>query len=358
MPKAATKPQTSLAAVPDPDPDPGPIATPEHELPVSRQPQASADANWFGELKAEDDYLKVLWYGSEGSGKTTAAAMAANQGRVLIINAESGVKFNALRQHGINVNNIRVWPNPNNPQPITSATLDALHIRLLQDLRDDPGSWYAVIWDSLTEIHQALREQATERRVNKVQGADPDWVDRDDYGVMTAQLRKTIRRYRDLPCHVLFTALETSDEKKDEVRPAITPALCNDVLGYVDIVMRMGSPTDDFRARTRKHGRIRAKDRFGLLPARLMEPNFIRVKDYVLEGAYVDQEDVVQAPLHAEERAEEEKRLADQAIQDLDQPASGKKKPARSRRATNKATEPESEKPGAETEANSEEGDQ
>jgi hypothetical protein len=341
MPKTlAPRPKTNLAVAPDPDPDPGPIATPERELPVG-PPRSSAQAEWFGELKAEDDYLKVLWYGVEGSGKTTAAAMAANQGRILVINAESGVKFNALRQQGIKVENIRVWPNPDNPQPITSATLEALHLRLLQDLRQDPGAWYAVVFDSLTEIHQALREQATERRVSKVQGVDPDWVDRDDYGVMTAQMRKTLRRFRDLPCHVLFTALETIDDKKDEIRPAITPALCNDVMGYVDIVMRMGSPTDDFRARCTKSGRIRAKDRFGLLPPRLMEPNFIRVKDYVINSVYADQDDEVQEPLRAEERAEEEKRAAEAAIADLDQPAPGKKKPARTRRTAKDAAAPE-----------------
>ena len=341
MPKAApsaTKTKPALAAVPDSDPDPGPIATPERELPVG-PPQPSSPDDWFGDLNAEDDKLKVLWYGVEGTGKTTAAAYAANQGRVLVINAESGVKFNALRARGINVSNIRVWPNPKNPQKITAATLEALHIRILNDLHEDPDSWYAVIFDSLTEIHQALREQATERRVNKVQGLDPDWVDRDDYGVMTAQMRKTLRRFRDLPCHVLFTALETIDEKKDEIRPAITPALCGDVMGYVDIVMRMGSPTDDFRARTAKYGRIRAKDRFGLLPDRLMEPNFIRVSNYVLEGMN-ESEDEFQEPIRVEDRAEEEKRLADLAIEGLDKPAA--KKTTRSRRtATKEKTETE-----------------
>lgn len=339
MPKATgARPKSNLAAVPDPDPHPGPIASPERELPVGPA-QAPAEDDWFGALKAEDDYLKVLWYGVEGSGKTTAAATAANEGRILIINAESGVKFNALAARGINVDNIRVWPNPERPQPITSATLEALHLRLLQDLRSNPGSWYAVMFDSVTEIHQALREQATERRVNKVQGTDPDWIDRDDYGVMTGQMRKLLRRFRDLPCHVLFTALETVDEKKDEIRPAITPALCNDVLGYVDIVMRMGSPTDDFRARTAKHGRIRAKDRFSLLPHRLMEPSFTRVKNYVLQGLN-EADDATQEPIRAEERAEEEKRAAEEAIAAELGDKPGKKTSARSRRAATKEKEP------------------
>jgi hypothetical protein len=306
---AERKPATALSAVPDPDPepteDPGPTATSTTVGPAID----SADADWFGDLDEETDFLKILYYGREGVGKTSAAAHAANYGRILVINAESGVKKKPLRDRlGINVENIKTWPPQNSKVQISNDTLLALHDKILLDLRNDPKSWFAVVFDSITEIHQKLREQATDKRVRKVAGTDPDWIDRDDYGVMTSQMRKLVRRYRDLPTHVIFTALEVEDEKANTIRPAVTPALCNDLLGYVDVVARMGSPVGDYRARTLGTERIRAKDRFSHLPPVMIEPSFTRVLDY-LDGKLEEPTDPIQEIFLAEQKAKEEAAL-------------------------------------------------
>ncbi len=48
----------------------------------------------------------------------------------------------------------------------------------------------------MTEIHQLLRENATEARISKSRVVlDPDVIDWDDYNKMTSQLRKLIRRF-------------------------------------------------------------------------------------------------------------------------------------------------------------------
>lgn len=281
-------------------------------------PKADApagQAGWFGELEEAEEYVKALLYGREGTGKTTAAAKASAHGRVLVVNSEGGLKRRALQQQGVDVKNIAVWP----PQgtAITARTLEDLHQKLLEDLTENPGCWEAVVIDSLTEIHHLLRENATEERVQRARvELDPDFVDRDDYGKMTAQLRKLIRRFRDLPCHVLVIALEKDDENANEIRPSLTPALNTDVLGYMDVVIRLGSPDGSFRGRIKGTDRIRAKDRFGVLPEQLADPSFPRIQA-ILDGDLDLDEDPDQKQLV---RALEEARALA-----ADKAASGKK---------------------------------
>lgn len=259
----------------------------------SRPRKPAPPNSWFTELTDEKEFTKALFYGREGTGKTTAATRAAEGGRVLVVNSEGGLKRTALKQQGVDVSQVAVWP-PEGTE-ITARSLEALHEKILGDLHDDPSSWYAVVIDSLTEIHHLLRENATSERVRKSRTeVDPDFVDRDDYGKMTAQLRKLIRRFRDLPCHVVVIALEKDDETNNEIRPSLTPALNTDVLGYMDVVVRFGSPDGSFRGRMKGTSRIRAKDRFGILPEVLAEPSFPRLQG-ILEGTLDLDADPVQS---------------------------------------------------------------
>lgn len=269
MPKVGAAPAAKEA-----DEDRGAEATPAKAPAAAKK--VRSDPDWFTTLSDTKEYVKAVFYGREGTGKTTSAATASQNGRVLVVNSEGGLKKAALRQHGVDPDNVVVWP-PEGEQ-ITARSLENLHQKILETLEDDPDAFYAVVIDSLTEVHHLLREQATDARVAKSRvELDPDFIDRDDYGKMTSQLRKLIRRFRDLPCHVVFIALEKDDEQATEYRPALTPALCTDVLGYADIVARFASPDAIFRARFQGTDRIRAKDRFNMLPAVLAEPSFVRV---------------------------------------------------------------------------------
>lgn len=279
--------------------------------PEADEPRAQPAESWFTELVDEAEYTKALFYGREGTGKTTAAARAAEHGRVLVVNSEGGLKKTALKQQGVDTSRIAVWP-PEGVE-ITARSLEDLHEKILGDLHDDPDAWYAVVLDSLTEIHHLLRENATEERVRKSRTVlDPDFVDRDDYGKMTAQLRKLIRRFRDLPCHVVVIALEKDDETAQEIRPSLTPALNTDVLGYMDVVVRFGSPDGSFRGRIKGTERIRAKDRFGILPEVLAEPSFPRIQA-ILDGDLdlsTDEAQVAMIEATAKAKAEAENKPA------------------------------------------------
>lgn len=283
-------------------PVPAKKATPRKAPAKKAAPKAEAPAEddfGFESIADEEDFTKALFYGREGQGKTTAFAQASQRGKVLVINAEGGLKKRALLAQGVNLENIVSWPKAGTP--ITARSLEKLHEKVLTDLQADPKSWYLVSMDSISEVLHVLREQATDKRVGKSRvEVDPDFVDRDDYGVMTNQLRKIIRRFRDLPCHVVFTALEKEDEEKGTVGPAITPALAVDLLGYVDIVLRFGSPDESFRARSQATAKIRAKDRYGVLPAVIAEPDFLRIEDF-LTGALDADTDQLQIEMNASE---------------------------------------------------------
>lgn len=309
---------------------------------VTEQSIKKTTDDWFTTLSDTKEYVKAVFYGREGTGKTTAAATASQNGRVLVINSEGGLKKAALRQHGVDTDNVVVWPDPDSGEQITASSLEQVHERILSSLNDNPDAFYAVVLDSLTEIHHLLREQATDSRVAKSRvEIDPDFIDRDDYGKMTSQLRKLVRRFRDLPCHVVFIALEKDDEDAKEYRPALTPALCTDVLGYADIVARYASPDDTFRARFKGTDRIRAKDRFNMLPATLPEPSFVRIEGYV-SGALDAKQDTLLGAMLESDRERQEKADAEKAEKEAKR-AAAKKAPAKRapRKAAAKPAEPD-----------------
>lgn len=262
-------------------------------------------------LRSKTEFIKAVMYGREGTGKSTAAAQASKLGKVLFIDSEGGLKVDALARLGADPDNILVWPSAG--ELITSTSLEELHRQLISQFADDPDFLQAIVVDSLTEIHHLLREQATEYRVktSRVE-LDPDFVDRNDYGRMTQQLNKLIRRFRDLPCHVVFIALERDNEEDDgrkEYRPALTAALCTNVLGYADIVARFGSEDGSFRARFVGTERIRAKDRYGVLPEVLAEPGLDRIQAWINGELNESNDPIQQNMLKIDQSKAEEKRL-------------------------------------------------
>lgn len=256
---------------------------PKDEAPVEVAAQQRLETVGLEEV---DETLNGLWYGEGGTGKTTAVAAMANQGRVLFINSEAGLKRRPLIEHGVSIENIQLFPKPG--ERLTFELLEDMYWQLKGDLEDDPTSWAGTVWDSLTEIHKVLLEQIVEYQLKKAERAgksrDRFFIDRADYGVMTEQIRLLLRRFRDLPCHFAVTALERRDQDDDgrvAYGPAVTPALQSDVIGYVDVVIRTFTDPDGYWGLTRPQGKYRAKDRFGALPIEMVTPSFSRVLSYI-----------------------------------------------------------------------------
>lgn len=269
---------------------------PKTETPTEPEqiPAPTPASSLFAPLADRQEYLNVLLFGREGSGKTTAATSLANLGgKVLVVNAEGGLKKNTLKRHGIDVSKIMIWPHDGTA--ITYHGLVEVYNQLKADLEKKPGSWSGVVIDSATEIVPALIDQVAKDRMEKsarrgvvIEGIDEFFTDRSDYGTMSKMFRDLLRKFRDLPAHFVITALERRDVDEDSGKvqygPAVTPGVQADLLGYVDLVLACSAADDEnglpYRALTRSSGKYRGKDRLGVLPKVLVEPTIPRILAY------------------------------------------------------------------------------
>lgn len=266
----------------------------------------------FPKLDTQEEFVNLLYWGREGSSKTTSACSAANLGQIVVINAEGGLKIKALQRQGINTDNIRVWPSDG--EEITHLSLDALYRNLKAILAKSPGAIYAVVMDSASEITETMVSNVSNDRLSKVRKRgvtvddyDAFDTDRNDYGVMAKHFRDIARKMRDLPCHFILTALERRDVDEDTgvtmYGPAVSPGLQKDLLGYVDLVIYAKAADEDglpYRGLTKQQGKFRAKDRMGALPRVLVNPTFERVLAYD-NGELVESDDPMQALLDTPE---------------------------------------------------------
>lgn len=269
-------------------------------------PKNGVNRSKFAKLSEAKDFVNVLYYGKEGTGKTTAAVTASHNGPVLIVNSEGGLKPQALAEAGANIDNVYLYPaHPG--EPVTIEGLRDTVTTVKSDLMDDPDAWYAVIVDSVTDVAQSILDQVSTSRVEKtvnrgvhVDTIDEFFTDRSDYGTMSKVLRSVFRELRNLPVHWISTALERRDVDEDTGKvaynPAVSPALAVDLLGYVDVVLPTRKPDDRidaFRSSVKSGTAYRSKDRYHRLPELLINPTFERVRQYI-EGELVEDKDPVQ----------------------------------------------------------------
>lgn len=295
MPKAPaqTRPAAATDAAADPTdpwtdpPNPTPANGPDAEPAVPLQDQLSG-------LAEDTDYLSVCYYGLEGSGKTTAVAAMAHLGNILLINAESGAKPRALRDRGIPVENIRVWPDQARGEAFDYDGLEGLYHRLKSDLMRDPNSWVGVGADSITElVRMFINNERTvqyRRAVRRNKERDRWFTDRDDWNTVTTQVGELLRKFRYLPCHFAMSGLQRRDDSSGLFGPSANPGVASDLPGFVDMLihcdvqeLRDDGP-DVFIGWSRTHDKYRAKDRYGVLPKALPDPHFHRLLSYVRGG--------------------------------------------------------------------------
>ncbi len=266
-------------------------------------------------LTAEQEPVNLLVMGDGGTGKTTDVAALARFGKVLLVNAEQGIKAGALQRwcmekHGEDfpVENIQIYPDPDDEsEQITMQGLEQLWANIRQDLHADPKSWLGVGWDSVTEIQKKFADlekaDAVAKANRRGQERDPLTMDQDNWRRVNDMTRQLVRKYRDLPCHFGMTALlrrEQDDDDKVVYQPAVTPGLQNDLIGWMDIACVKSvryvpiDDVDEYVGLFKPHGKFRGKDRYKIMPKWLIDPTYDRVVQYVRGGITVDTDEIMQ----------------------------------------------------------------
>lgn len=232
-------------------------------------------------LDDETVFLNTLFYGQPGSGKTTAMAALANLGPIVYVDYESGLKARALKNRGIDTDNIVV------ERPQSYSQIEELYWTVKGQIEDEsPEAPIGIVFDSYTEMQAMLVGEAVMNRVNKAEKsgatgemADPFFTDRNDYGTWTAQARSLTRKFRDLPIHTAFGTLLKREVADDGVAlvPQLTAAFRNDIMGFVDLICATINADGTYLGLFRPLRLYSGKDRLDFTPEVLANPHFDRL---------------------------------------------------------------------------------
>lgn len=266
-------------------------------------------------------FYRGMYYSDPGGGKTTAIAAAAKLGKVVYIDADGGLKAKALKRHGIPVSNI---------EPVTDVSysgLTNLHQELLLRLADGEEI-FALAWDTTSKSQEAFLDEVMPRSLEKSQrkamrsGADYERsefeVYLEDRGEVVEMMKKLLRRFHGLDLHLLLGAHQRRDvdaeTSKVAIGPGLSPSVAASFAGWMDFIVHCRTElfADDeslskwdgmeFMGVTRPDGRFVAKDRFGILPMRMINPGFDRIYSY-LEGEIERSKDPLQNAAIARRRS-------------------------------------------------------
>lgn len=200
--------------------------------------------------------IKVLLYAFAGVGKTLFAATAQDHEAtrdVLFLNLEGGLLTIAGRRD------------------IAATDLQSAdHLEQVLDLiaQGHPmmAKYQTLVLDSGSELQTMSLEHNIAHRQRNSAAPDLDEVDRRDYGRTGVQLKRILRKMRDLPINIIVTALpkETKDDLGTviSIGPLFTPSLQEPIMGIFDFVWYMYVDANDNRQiLTRDQGVYRAKTR-------------------------------------------------------------------------------------------------
>ena len=233
------------------------------------------------QMKSKKFFLKILTYGDNGVGKTVFSASAEDCDvckDVLFVNVEGGTLSISDRTE-LNVWDVKKFSE-------MKEVLDFLH--------EEEHTFKTVVIDSITELQlrglDVIVKDALAAPPRGKPRTDEDEIRIEDYGKNTQQIRRVIRAFRDLPMHVILTAIavETKDEEGViTVSPQMTEKVRNSVMGYMDIVAYMHvkkSNQEGVEKLIRSlifqpYGKFKAKDRSGKMGDYLVEPTIQKMID-------------------------------------------------------------------------------
>lgn len=222
-----------------------------------------------------NQFLKILAYGDPGNGKTRFAGSMAQRFKTLVISAESGL---------LSIRNLK-------DDKGKELSVDYVNVNKYEDLEEyyqflrlSKHAYKAVAIDSLTEIQKSCKDFIMGKK---------DAMEMRDWGALALKIERMVRAYRDLPLHVVVTALGESETDKTTGEVTFCPMLQGSVQrvlpSYFDEVFYFFSKEVvegaekklTYNILTRNSGKFIGKDRSGRLPAVVSDPDFGKVYDMI-----------------------------------------------------------------------------
>lgn len=181
---------------------------------------------------ADRRFVKSLIFGPAGHGKTHLLGTAQEDERtspMLLLDFEGGEE--TLAGLDIDVAPIRSWDDYN----------EAFEL-----LTDDDCPYKSLGIDSISETHiWALLDRIAEKGDSR---KEPDLIEMGDYGVVSTQMRRMLREFRDLPMHVFYTAgaKEIEVRKEGKVRvPSLAGAMAEEIVHLMSVVGYLAKGEED-----------------------------------------------------------------------------------------------------------------
>jgi hypothetical protein len=254
--------------------------------------------------------VKLLLYGCSDSGKTYCSSRLSEKFRTIILDIEGGeISAPPELPYGefsdavelLKMENAEKYPSA----MIKIATWEEFET-MLGYLRRQQGRYDVVVVDSVTEAQKRCIDhvKAIPKGLTVIQNLDA--LSLQGWGSLGEKFRFLIRGYRDLPCHVVFTAMEVNFQDEENGIIRWMPLLDGkkspfELVGWMDIVghaIKRERRTNEGRVverifRFHSNGREEAKVRGGLLDEEV-PADLVKVFEKLLGGEDNDKGKVVQ----------------------------------------------------------------
>lgn len=208
-------------------------------------------------IQAEEQWLKLFFYGDFGAGKTVLAASAVDvedMQDVLIINIEAGltsiVGSKAVRNHkyidSIPVKSFEEFVYVHRMLLAYCQARNDKDKERLARMAEKYGfpelakrRYRTVIIDSMSELNQVSLARAFGENADDLLSTSVSDDTRRDYGRNREAMVKTIRAFRNLPMHVIATCGKDDidpERKRFKRQPRLTGSLSKEVQAFWDVV--------------------------------------------------------------------------------------------------------------------------
>lgn len=229
-------------------------------------------------LSERPKYAKMLVYGESGTGKTVFSSSAPRP--ILWLESEGGTNSIADPE-GIDI--VRV------------TGLDTYREALLYLKSPEGAKYKTVVLDSFTETQAGILKEIMKSVADTDTSRDEFTPQFQDYQRLVGVMREIVRGFRDLPMHVVVTALTREDKDeltgKVKVSPRLSPAIASEIPGFMDVVGYMYMTTETHGEAT--DAEVETHRNFLLVPtgkylAKIRAPEGTEVPSHLREAKFED----------------------------------------------------------------------